>query len=105
MLGGYDGSEPIDSVLATTDGSAFTQVATLPAPARYMAVATLGGVIYAFGGESANGEASDAIQAIDPKAETARVVGHLPEPLSHAARVRPRRPGLHCGRGSRWRAE
>ena len=85
VLGGYDGSEPIDSVLETTDGSAFTQVGTLPTPARYMAVATLGGVIYAFGGESANGEASDAIQAIDPKAETARVVGHLPEPLSHAA--------------------
>ena len=85
VLGGYDGSEPIDSVLETTDGSAFTQVATLPTPARYMAVATLGGVIYAFGGESATGEANDAIQAIDPEAETARVVGHMPEPLSHAA--------------------
>jgi hypothetical protein len=85
VLGGYDGSEPIDSILETTDGSAFTQVATLPAPARYMAVATLGGTIYAFGGESANGAAGDAIQAIDPKAETARVVGHLPRSLSHAA--------------------
>ena len=32
VLGGYDGSKPIDSVLATTDGSTFTQVAKLPAP-------------------------------------------------------------------------
>ena len=34
VLGGYDGSEPIDSVLQTTDDSTFVQVATLPAPAR-----------------------------------------------------------------------
>ncbi len=87
VLGGYDGSEPIDSVLQTTDGSAFVQVATLPAPARYMAVAALGGRIYAFGGETASGGSSDAIQEVDPQAGTARIVGHLPQALSHAAAV------------------
>jgi N-acetylneuraminic acid mutarotase len=87
VLGGYDGSEPIDSVLQTADGSSFTQVATLPAPARYMAVAALGGRIYAFGGETASGGASDAIQEVDPRAGTARVIGHLPQALSHAAAV------------------
>ena len=45
VLGGYDGSQPIDSVLATEDGAAFTEVASLRAPARYMAVAPLGGRI------------------------------------------------------------
>jgi len=87
VLGGYDGSEPIPSVLRTVDGSSFTQVATLPSPARYMAVATLNGRIYAFGGETADGGASDAIQEVDPGAETARIVGHLPQTLSHAGAV------------------
>jgi hypothetical protein len=87
ILGGYDGSKPIDSVLATSDGSSFTQVARLPAPARYLAVATLGGRIYAFGGETASGAPSDAIQEVNPGAGTARVVGHLPQALSHASAV------------------
>ena len=87
VLGGYDGTTPTGSVLQTADGGRFTQVATLPAPARYMAVAALGGRIYAFGGETAGGGTSDAIQEVDPRAGTARVVGHLPQALSHAGAV------------------
>jgi hypothetical protein len=87
VLGGYDGAKPIDSVLATTDGSSFTEVAKLPAPGRYLAVATLGGRIYAFGGETASGSASNAIQEVDPKAGTAQVVGHLPTAVAHASAV------------------
>jgi hypothetical protein len=87
LLGGYDGKAPLGSVLATADGSSFTEVATLPAPARYMAVAASGGKIYAFGGELANGRPSDAIQEVDPRRGAAHVVGHLPEPTSHAAAV------------------
>jgi hypothetical protein len=87
VLGGYDGNAPLDSVLATADGTAFTRVATLPAPARYMAVAALAGKIYAFGGELANGGESDAIREVDPQAGNARIVGHLSQPTSHAAAV------------------
>jgi outer membrane protein assembly factor BamB len=87
VLGGYDGTETVDSVLATTDGSRFSEVAKLPAPGRYLAVAALGGRIYAFGGESASGKASDAIQEVDPEAGTARIVGHLPAAISHASAV------------------
>jgi N-acetylneuraminic acid mutarotase len=87
VLGGYDGSTPIDSVLSTADGRSFSQVAKLPSPARYLAVAALGGRIYAFGGETASGGASDAIQEVDPKTGTARVVGHLHQPVSHAAAI------------------
>ncbi|HEY5333694.1 MAG TPA: PQQ-binding-like beta-propeller repeat protein [Solirubrobacterales bacterium] len=87
VLGGYDGTNPIDSVLATSDGSSFEQVARLPAPARYLAVATLGGRIFAFGGETVSGSASDAIREVDPTAGTARIVGHLPGAVSHAAAV------------------
>jgi N-acetylneuraminic acid mutarotase len=87
VLGGYDGSTPIDSVLETMDGSSFRQVTTLPVPARYMAVAALGGRIYAFGGETASGSASNAIEEVDPARGTARVVGHLPTPLARASAV------------------
>jgi outer membrane protein assembly factor BamB len=87
VLGGYDGSEPIDSVLATEDGAAFTEVARLRAPARYMAIARLAGHIYAFGGETGNGGASDAIQEVDPNAGTSEVIGHLPQGVSHASAV------------------
>ncbi len=87
LLGGYDGQAPLGSVLATADGGSFTEVATLPAPARYMAVAASGGKIYAFGGELASGRPSDAIQEVDPRRDAAHVVGHLPQPTSHAAAV------------------
>ncbi len=87
VLGGYDGQTPIDSVLRTGDGTSFNQIAALPAPARYMAVTALDGKIYAFGGETAGGGPSDTIQEIDPQRGSARVVGHLPEALSHASAV------------------
>jgi outer membrane protein assembly factor BamB len=87
VLGGYDGEAPIDSVLATTDGRSFEEVATLPEPARYMAVATFGGRIYAFGGETASGAASDAIREVDPGSGSAHVIGHLPQGVSHAAAI------------------
>ncbi len=87
VLGGYDGNQAIASVLGTTDGTEFSEVAKLPAPGRYLAVATLGGRIYAFGGESVGGTASDAIQEVDPRAGTARIIGHLPNPVSHASAV------------------
>ncbi|HVC07692.1 MAG TPA: hypothetical protein VND98_08945, partial [Solirubrobacterales bacterium] len=87
VLGGYDGSKPTDSVLQTTDGKSFSQIAVLPAPARYMAVAALSGRIYAFGGETGSGGASAAIQEVNPRARSARVIGHLPHGLSHASAV------------------
>jgi outer membrane protein assembly factor BamB len=85
VLGGYDGTSPLDSVLATGDGRTFDRVAILPQPARYIALAALGGKLYAFGGETASGGSSDAIREVDPRAGTARLIGHLPQPLFHAS--------------------
>jgi hypothetical protein len=87
VLGGYDGTSALDSVLATSDGRTFSQVGTLPEPARYVAVAALKGKLYAFGGQTASGGASDAIREVDPRAGTARLIGRLPEPLSHASAI------------------
>jgi len=52
-----------------------------------VAVAASGGKICAFGGELANGGPSDAIQEVDPRKGAAHVIGHLPQPISHAAAV------------------
>jgi hypothetical protein len=89
VVGGYDGSRPDASVLATTDGRAFTTVAALPVPVRYPAVAALDGTIYVFGGQAVTGPDAGAavpvIQAVDPARHTATVIGRLPEPLAGAA--------------------
>jgi outer membrane protein assembly factor BamB len=87
VLGGYDGTTPDPAVLATADGSSFSHVADLEVPARYMAVAALDGRIYAFGGETASGSPTDAIQEVDPAQGTARQIGRLPHAVSHAAAV------------------
>jgi len=87
VLGGYDGTTPDPAVLASADGSSFSRVAELEVPARYMAVAALGGRIYAFGGETGSGAPTDAIQEIDPATGTSQRIGRLPHPISHAAAV------------------
>ena len=89
LLGGYDGTRPDASVLATTGGRAFRTVATLRVPVRYPAVAALGGKIFVFGGEAVTGRHAGApvtaIQAVDPAHHTCTVVGQLPVPLAGAA--------------------
>ena len=91
LVGGYDGNRPDAPVLASTDGRAFTAVATLPVPVRYPAAAALAGRIYVFGGQAITGPHAGApvnvIQAVDPARRTAAVIGDLPEPLAGAAAV------------------
>jgi outer membrane protein assembly factor BamB len=87
VLGGYDGSELARDVLATRSGRRLSTVARLPIPVRYPAVAAVGGDVYAFGGETASGKPTPAIQRIDPADGHARVVGRLPAATSHASAV------------------
>ena len=56
-------------------------------PVRYPAVASSGDTIYVFGGETASGRATDAIQAVELASGRATVVGHLPAPLDHAVAI------------------
>jgi hypothetical protein len=87
LLGGYDGQVPTGVALQTVDGRRFTTVATLPVAFRYAAVVAVGTKIYTFGGEPANGLDTDAIQELDTSTARARLIGHLPRPLSHASAV------------------
>jgi len=83
LVGGYDGRAPLAGVEATTDGIHFDEIARLPVPVRYPAVAAVGERVYVMGGEAAGGD-STVVQVIDPQARTAQVVGRLPRPLAHA---------------------
>jgi N-acetylneuraminic acid mutarotase len=88
IIGGSDGTKADREVLATSDGTRFTPVASLPVPVRDPAVAAMGGKIYVFGGEAVRGADAgrpvDVIQAVDPKTHTASRIGHLPIPLAGA---------------------
>jgi Kelch motif len=89
LVGGYDGrGPPSRAVLQTADGTHFRTVAQLPQGVRYPALAADGQIVYVFGGEPTVGVESRAIQAIDLRSGTARVVGQLPEGLADAAAVR-----------------
>jgi hypothetical protein len=85
IVGGYSGPHLDSEVLATTGGKSYHQVAALPVPVRYPAVASLDGLIYVFGGQSASGSLVTDIQVVDPRSRTAKVVGHLPLPLAGAS--------------------
>ncbi len=89
VVGGYDGTTWLPSVLATTDGTRFSTVADLPVPVRYPAVVADAGLLYVFGGQTASAgtstTATDDIQMLDPASHRATIVGHLPQALFGAA--------------------
>ncbi|MCL5947901.1 MAG: PQQ-binding-like beta-propeller repeat protein [Actinobacteria bacterium] len=91
IVGGYNNGSPSRSVLATTNGTTFTTIATLPVPVRYPAIATLGHTIYVFGGlyvtGSKAGKPSSIIQAIDLATHKATETGHMPVPIEGASAV------------------
>ena len=85
VLGGYDGVSPTKPVLATRNGTRFATVANLAVPVRYPAVAATPQSIFIFGGETAAGTPTDAIQELDLTTGRTRVVGRLPAALDHAS--------------------
>ena len=87
VLGGFDGTTTVPTVLSTSNGTTFHEFARMPVPVRYAAVASQGHVIYAFGGELADGSDTDAIQSIDTVTGRARVIGHVPHAFSHSSAV------------------
>ena len=88
LIGGYAGAAMDPEVLATRDGTSFRRVAALAVAVRYPAVASLGGRIYVFGGETLTGRPVTTVQVVDPRTRTSAVVGHLPTPLAGAAAAR-----------------
>jgi hypothetical protein len=89
VVGGYDGTVADPQVLSTTNGSSFQSIGSLTVPVRYPAVAALGKMIYAFGGQQVGGAggAVNVIQRIDTSSGRISVVGHMPQALLGASAV------------------
>ena len=86
LIGGYDGTSWIGTVLATTNGRAFSRVADLPVPVRYAAVAGDGMRIWVFGVLTPAGN-SRVIQQVNLGTGKASVVGRMPAAMSAATAV------------------
>jgi len=96
VLGGYDGSQPTNEVLATTDGRTFSAVATMPVPLRNATAAMLGRSIWVVGGDWSDQEQTgvyriDLDATVGPDGATSAPAGNvvqvatLPAPLTRAA--------------------
>jgi len=84
VFGGWDGKNPTNEVLQTTDGSTFTTVATLLHPVRYPAVTMLGRSVWVVGGEY-DKAITPGIQRVDLDSGLVTDVAPLPVPLSRAS--------------------
>ena len=83
VLGGFDGTRGLTTILRTRDGKTFTVVGTISLSVRYPAVALSGGTIWIFGGEHAGNQVRD-IQRIDLATGHGSIAGQLTRPLAHA---------------------
>jgi hypothetical protein len=84
IVGGYNGTDALDTVLAFTPGASPRVVAHLPTALRYAAVTMAGGAIIVAGGSMPTGDASQAIYRVTPATGQVREIGRLPAPLTHA---------------------
>ena len=84
IVGGFDGTNSLDTIVAWRPGTVARVVAHLPVALRYAAVAgTSGGQVLIIGGSTPSG-ASDAIFRFDPVSAGVRQIGRLPNPITHA---------------------
>lgn len=88
LVGGFDGSSYLTSVVSSTDGMNFTVAAQLSPAVRYAAVAVLNETMYVIGGEiGPNAADATAVQAINLTSGTVTQLTPLPQGLSHAVAV------------------
>ena len=103
VVGGYDGTNWLDTILAWRPGSPVRVAGHLPVGLRYSAVSAVGGHILIIGGSTPD-RASDAIYRFDPANGQVQQIGRLPA-ADHArlggdarrVRLSRRRPRGHSG--------
>jgi N-acetylneuraminic acid mutarotase len=83
VVGGYDGTTWLDTILAWRPGTAARVVAHLPVGLRYAAASTVHGQVVIIGGSTPTG-ASDAVYRFNPANGLVRQIGRLPQPITHA---------------------
>ncbi len=87
IVGGYNGSTPLDTIVAWRPGSRAHTVARLPYALRYAAVAGVGRRLLIAGGTEADGSVSAGIWLYDPASRLVSQVGVLPAGLTHSSAV------------------
>jgi N-acetylneuraminic acid mutarotase len=83
IVGGFDGTNWLDSILAWRPGAPPRVVAHLPTGLRYAAATTVGGDVVIIGGSTPSG-ASEAIYRFDPRTGTVVQIGRMRHPVTHA---------------------
>jgi N-acetylneuraminic acid mutarotase len=86
VVGGYTGTDWLDTIVAWNPSSGPRVVAHLPVGLRYAAVAVAGGKIIIAGGTE-TAAVSDQILSFDPATGAVTPLGHLPSPITHASAV------------------
>ena len=84
VVGGYDGTNSLDTILSYSPGRAPRVAGHLPVALRYAAVAVAGGGLIIAGGSTPSGTASDAVYRFDPATGQVRQIGRLAQALTHA---------------------
>lgn len=88
IVGGYDGSAALNTVVAWAAGRGARVVGHLPVALRYAAVtATASGQILVIGGTTAAGSASRAVYSFAPATGRTREIAKLRHPITHAGAV------------------
>ncbi|MGZ4333238.1 MAG: YVTN family beta-propeller repeat protein [Gaiellaceae bacterium] len=85
VVGGYTGSQWLDTIVAWRPGGRPHIVAHLPEPLRYAAVAATRSTIVIAGGSRENGTASATVLAFRPGSTHVTRIGRLPAATTHAA--------------------
>jgi YVTN family beta-propeller protein len=85
VVGGYTGSQWLDTIVAWRPGTRPRVVAHLPSALRYAAVTAADGWLLIAGGSLENGTASDAVLGYRPGSKGPVRLGRLPAPTTHAA--------------------
>jgi N-acetylneuraminic acid mutarotase len=86
VVGGYDDTNALDSIVAWTPGKTATVVAHLPVGLRYAAATAVGNRLIIAGGAH-NAVATRSILSFDPATGKVTVLGRLPAPVSHASAI------------------
>ena len=86
MVGGYDGEQALNTIVAWRPGTPAQVVARLPYGLRYAAVAASDGRLVIAGG-SREEAATSAVLSFDPTTRALRRIGGLPAPITHASAV------------------
>jgi N-acetylneuraminic acid mutarotase len=84
VIGGYNGQQALDSIVAWRPGATAEVVAHLPSGLRYAAAAAAGGHIVIAGGTPGEG-ASASILRFDPATRQVQPIGQLPAAITHAS--------------------